>query len=96
MNQAPIHIQLPDNATTQEALKHINFNNSLGVLSLIISLGVQCSGRREFAAMCIVNAIKSPMQCADIISTVKSMIEDNEAGMRNILGGELCDKLTQL
>lgn len=71
----------------------INFNKSLGEVDIIISLSSQLSDRKEFAAICIRNAIKSPMSCKEIITTVKDMVTDNPQGMRTILGNTLTDKI---
>lgn len=67
----------------------------IGSLDLIISLSVQLSDKKEFAAMCIKNAIADNVPSDKIISTVKDMIRDNPVLMNNLLGELLTNKISK-
>lgn len=75
------------------AIPTVNFNNASSELGLIIGLSAACADRKEFAAICIKNAIKSPMPCRMIIATVKDMVKDNEAGMVTVLGESMVERV---
>lgn len=71
----------------------LNLGTYTSELGLIIGLSAACSDRKEFTAVCIKNAIKSPMPCKQIIATVKDMIRDNESGMVTVLGKDMVERV---
>lgn len=85
-----IDFQLP---VTDPKIMNANLNTATRSLSIIISLSVQLAGRKEFAAICIKNAISSNVPCETILSTVRDMIVDNPENMEKILGEKLCIKI---
>lgn len=70
-----------------------SLTGSLQLLDIVMLLSIQLSDKKEFAAICINNAIASNMPCRTILITVKDMIMDNPEAMQAMLGKKLTDKI---